>query len=145
MRLRRSVKKVNQELVEAICDLWLAFELHLAHCGELTAERERGEDLDRVRSGARTCAANLSLYARYVFDSLTLLEGPWPSERLLPRGVLPAVSRLIYGLIALAELDPEPEALLSADEISGLVEQYGLQDWMDRWRVARESVREAQS
>ena len=56
---------------------------------------------------------------------------------VLPIGVLGALARLAYALTALAEpeQDPEPEALLSQDEIHGLAHQYEIEDWVTRNRA----------
>ena len=49
-------------------------------------------------------------------------------------GVHSALARLAYALTALAEPHPEPEALLSPDDIHGLAHQYEIEDWVTRNR-----------
>jgi hypothetical protein len=52
----------------------------------------------------------------------------------LPLGVLSALARLAYALTALSEPNPEPEALLTHDEIRNLAHQYDIEDWVTRAR-----------
>lgn len=53
----------------------------------------------------------------------------------LPLGALGAFARVIYGLVAIAETPPEPEALLGADELDRLPIQYDIEEWIHRWQT----------
>ncbi len=56
------------------------------------------------------------------------------SPDLHPTGVLPALARVGYGLVALAEDAPEPEALLTQSELQDLGAQFGIEAWIARCR-----------
>jgi hypothetical protein len=53
----------------------------------------------------------------------------------LPLGALGAFARVIYGLVAIAETPPEPEALLGADELGRLPIQYDIEEWIHHWET----------
>ena len=56
---------------------------------------------------------------------------------ILPRGVHGALARLAYALTALAEDDPEPEALLTEAELQGIAATSGIGDWVERGTAAQ--------
>lgn len=134
---RRKPPPFDPAVVELIAPLYLAFEDNLECCRRLCEVREARvlteEEHDEALDGAR----RIAYLARSTFE---LMATRFPPESipdaLLPRGVHGALARLAYGLTALAEEDPEPEALLSATDLDGLISQYELSDWIMQRRAA---------
>ena len=129
---------VDPGFAEVIAGLYYAFEDNLERCARLTrlyhenatanATERRDEALDGARRIAYVERVAFEAMA-HVIDIRTLAPG------LLPMGVHSALARLAYALTALAEQDPEPEALLSQEDIHGLARQYEIEDWVTRNRA----------
>jgi hypothetical protein len=86
----------------------------------------RREALIRARWTAVHCRAAFDAIAEHRLDDAL-------QERWLPYGALHAVARLVYTLVALAEDDPEPEAMLTQTELENLTAQYQLDAWVAVW------------
>ena len=130
---------IDPEFAELIAGLYYAFEDNLERCARLTRLRDAhgGADPDatELRQEALAGARRIAYVQRVVFEVITnvvdIREVP---PGVLPMGVLSALARLAYALQALAEEDPEPEALLTPDEIRNLPHQYEIEDWVTRNR-----------
>jgi hypothetical protein len=137
LRRRQPPQELDPDFALTVASLWEAFEVNLDRCHRLTDLRQSGQSTSAARMEALVGAGNLAHLSRLVFRFIMLLV---PLETIpegyLPVGVYGAVARLTYALIALAEEEPEPEALLTTAELDGLVEQYQLQPWIEMWRNA---------
>jgi hypothetical protein len=86
----------------------------------------RGPALARARQAAQL---NRRAFEAVMYEGLReQLPAGW-----LPLGALGAFARVIYGLVAIAETPPEPEALLGADELRRLASQYHIEEWIHHW------------
>jgi hypothetical protein len=88
----------------------------------------RGPALQRARQAAQL---NRGAFRAVMYMGLREeLPAGW-----LPSGALGAFARVIYGLVAIAETPPEPEALLGADELCRLAMQYDIEEWIHHWET----------
>jgi hypothetical protein len=134
---------VDPEFAKVIAGLYYAFEDNLERCARLTRlqhenaatnDSERKERQDEALAGAR----RIAYVQRVTFEAMAhVVDIRALPPGALPLGVLSALARLAYALTALAEPEPgpEPEALLTQDEIRGLAHQYEIEDWVTRARA----------
>jgi hypothetical protein len=142
MRLGRKphTPAVDPEFAKVIAGLYYAFEDNLERCARLTRLHDESptatdDDATERQDEALAGARRIAYVQRVTFEAMAHVVDirALPPEAL-PLGVLSALARLAYALTALAEADPEPEALLSQDEIRGLARQYEIEDWVSRAR-----------
>lgn len=129
---------VDPEIAELIAALYYAFEDNLERCARLTRLHDDGATSTQLQTEALTGARRIAYLQRVVFEAMThLIDIRELPPGVLPIGVLGALARLAYALTALAEpeQDPEPEALLTQDEVHGLAHQYEIEDWVTRNRA----------
>jgi hypothetical protein len=134
---RRKPPPFDPAVVELIAPLYFALEDNLERCGRLGEVREARVLTEQEHAEALDGARRIAYLARSTFE---LMATRFPPESipdvLLPIGVHGALSRLAYGLTALAEEEPEPEALLSPTDLDGLLSQYKLTDWIAQRRAS---------
>jgi hypothetical protein len=137
LRRRQPSQELDPDFSLTVASLWEAFEVNLDRGHRLTELRQSGQTTPAARMEALVGAGNLAHLSRLVFK-FTMLLVPLETipEGYLPVGVYGAVARLTYALIALAEEDVEPGALLSTAELDGLIKQYELEPWIEMWRNA---------
>lgn len=143
MRLRRrhDNEEATRRLVEfgaplaAAC--WFALDDNLERCARLTRQRDEGAPAADVRDEALAGARRIAHVSRATFGVLTsgAIDPDDIPQHLFPLIVLDALARLGYALVGLAEDEPEPEQLLTAAELDGLLDQYGLRQWYDDRRA----------
>lgn len=143
---RRAQSDFDPAFGELIAAVYVAFEDNCERCSRLTALRDAGVGAAELRLEALEAARNIAYVARVWWVALmdrNLRESVRDSA--LPIAALSALARLAYALVALAEEDSEPEALLSKAEIDGLAAQYRIEDWArsmaERRAAARASAR----
>ncbi len=121
MKLRRGQRPaVDTEAVALIAELYLTYRESAALCARLVDLRFTGTPVAEVAPEALAGARRVAYAARATVAAITderLLERV--SAELEPSAVLPALGRLGYTLVALAEEAPEPEALLTQSELAG--------------------------
>jgi hypothetical protein len=134
MTLRRSSRPaVDTAAVRAVADLYVTYLEARDTCARLVDLRLTGTPVQAVREEALSVARRVATMARLTFDAIleaSLLER-LPAD-LDPSGVFPALARMGYALVALAEEGPEPEALLTATELQDLGSQYRIDGWLAR-------------
>jgi hypothetical protein len=120
-------------------------ELHenLPACKRLTERHLAGEPASEIAAEALARARGIAYVCRYSEELMghpdePLLDGI--PEPLWPLGALGALTRLGYALSALAEDDVVGEALLTLDELDGLINRYRLKGWLDGMRSAIKSA-----
>ena len=118
--------------------LFQAVEDHLALCAELTERRDAGATGAELRADALAGARRIAYVSRMTNELLVsgALDPTEISASVLPLSSLELVARLGYALVGLAEDDPEPEELLTQEEIAALPNQYGLTEWIELYRPA---------
>lgn len=139
MRLGRKPQtpQVDPEFAQVVAGLHLAYEDNLERCARLTRLYHAGAPASDIRAEAQTGARRIAYVERVAFEAMAHLIDPRTlPQTVLPRGVHGALARLAYALAALAEPDPEPEALLTQDELDRLTHQYGIEDWVERGNKA---------
>jgi hypothetical protein len=126
---------LDPEFMKLVGSLYYAYEDNLAVCARLMRRHQEGATAPEMHDEALEGARRIAYVSRVWFEAIAYLV-PVKSipERTLPIGVQGALARLAYCLVALAESDPEPEALLTLDEIENLTAQYEIQDWLSRCR-----------
>jgi hypothetical protein len=114
-------------------------ELHenLPACRTLTERRLAGEPASDIAPEALARARGIAYVCRYSEELMghpdePLLDGI--PEPLWPLAALGALTRVGYALSALAEEDVVDEALLTLDELDGLIDRYRLGKWLDGMR-----------
>jgi hypothetical protein len=137
MRLGRKPQtpEVDREFAHVIAGLYFAYEENRERCARLTRLYDDGASATEIQGEALTGARRIAYIERVAFEAMANL----PNVRALAKDVLPlgvhgALARLAYALTALAEPDPEPEALLSQHDLENLPSQYGIQDWVTHAR-----------
>jgi hypothetical protein len=132
---------IDPEFAELIAALYYAFEDNLERCARLTrlhhdADADANANASAPREEALAGAGRIAYVERVVFEAMAhLIDIRELPPGVLPIGVLSALARLAYALTALAEPDPEPEALLTQDQIHGLAHQYEIEEWVTRNRA----------
>jgi hypothetical protein len=131
---RRSRPAVDPDQARLVAGLYHTFLTDREVCQRLGDRQRRGLLTAEDREEAQFRACMTSYQCRVTFEAIANLH----LTDTLPEGWLPvtatnALARLTYALVALSEPDPEPEALLSPEELNGLTAQYGLEDWVARW------------
>lgn len=137
MRLHRKPQtpEIDPEFAEVIAGLYYAFEDNLGRCARLTRLYHDGAHAGELREEALDGARRIAYVERVAFEAMAhVIDIRTLPPGLLPMGVHSALARLAYALAALAEDDPEPEALLNQGEIRGLAHQYEIEDWVTRNR-----------
>lgn len=116
-------------------------ELHenLPACRTLTERHLAGEPASDLAPEALARARGIAYVCRYSEELMghpdePLLDGI--PKALWPIAALGALTRLGYALSALAEDEVVEEALLTLDELDGLIDRYRLKDWLDAMRGA---------
>lgn len=138
MKLRRTPQPppVDPEFVELLAGLYHAFEDNLERCARLTELHRTGVSPDELRDEALVGARRIAYVSRVIFEVMAnLIPAGSVPDGLLPVGVYGALARLAYALGALAEAEPEPEALLSPAELDNLAAQYEIEDWVKAGRL----------
>ncbi len=146
MRLGRKPQtpKVDPEVADLLAGVYYAFEDNLERCARLMRLYDDGAAADELKDEALAGARRIAYVERVVFEALAHVV----NVRDLPPGALPmgvhsALARLAYALVALAEEDPEPEALLSQDDLRNLAVSYGIVEWAERGREQNPDLRAA--
>lgn len=138
MKRRRSSQppQVDAQFVEILAGLYYAYDDNLERCARLTKLRHDGVSPDELHDEALAGARRIAYVSRVVFEVMANLV-PIESipEGVLPFGVHSALARLAYALVALAEDEPEPEALLTLVELDGLAAHYEIEDWVQSGRA----------
>jgi len=129
--------EVDPELAQLVAGLYFAFEDNLERCARLTRRHHDGAEADEVHDEALAGARRIAYVERVAFEAMAhVIDIRSLPPGILPMGVHSALARLAYALIALAEQDPEPEALLGADDIKCLAHQYEIEEWVTRHRTS---------
>ncbi|MGH2892154.1 MAG: hypothetical protein ACRDPM_02635 [Solirubrobacteraceae bacterium] len=127
--------EVDPEFAELVAGLYYAFEDNLERCTRLTRLYHDGATAGELHEEALAGARRIAYVERVVFEAMAhVIDVRSLPPTILPFGVHSALARLAYALIALAEDDPEPEALLSQDAIHGLARHYQIEEWVTRHR-----------
>jgi hypothetical protein len=137
---------IDPEFAQHIAGLYDAFEDNLERCARLTRAHQDGDaSATERRDEALLGAARIAYVQRVAFEALTnLVDIRELPPGVLPMGVLSALARLAYALAALAEDgEPEPEQLLTQDEIRNLPRQYAIEDWLERCRANNPGLADA--
>ncbi|HEX3978444.1 MAG TPA: hypothetical protein VHW96_19400 [Solirubrobacteraceae bacterium] len=137
MRLGRKppTAEVDPEFAQLIAGLHYAVEENLERCARLTRLYHDGANASELHEEALAGARRIAYVERVVFEAMAhVIDIRSLPPGMLPMGVHSALARLAYALAALAEEDPEPEALLSQDDIHGLAHQYEIEEWVTRNR-----------
>ena len=131
MRLRkgRGEPQLTAEDAGLLIRIYLEFESNVARYGRLLEQREAGARASELRPEALAGARGIALVSRVAFQLSAQLHEAIP-EHLLPDRALGAMRRLAYALVALAEEGDERQALLTRDEVDGLVAEYDLEGWL---------------
>jgi hypothetical protein len=129
---------IDPEFAQLIAGLYYALEDNLERCARLTRVHQDGGATATQRHEALAGAARIAYVQRVTFEAMThVIDIRELPPGVLPIGVLSALARLAYALAALAEDgQPEPEQLLSQDEIRDLPHQYAIEDWLERCRAS---------
>ena len=130
---------LDREFAQLVAGLYHALEDNLERCARLTGIHEDDStSATERRDEALAGAARIAYVQRVTFEALTnLVDIRELPPGVLPIGVLSALARLAYALAALAEDGrPEPEQLLTPDEIRDLPHQYAIEDWLERCRAS---------
>ena len=108
--------------------LYASYSVSSAALQSLTERSEDGANGGELRGPALARARQAAQLNRRAFEAVMSmgLRDELPAG-WLPLGALGAFARVIYGLVAIAETPPEPEALLGADELRGLAIQYDIE------------------
>jgi hypothetical protein len=123
--------EVDPEFAEVIAGLYYALEDNLERCARLTRLYHDGATASERHEEALAGARRIAYVERICFEAMAhVVDVSSLPPGVLPMGVHSALARLAYALVALAEEDPEPEALLSQDAIHTLPHQYGIEDWV---------------
>ena len=114
--------------------LYASYSVSSAALQSLTERSEDGANGGELRGPALARARQAAQLNRRAFEAVMYmgLRDALPAG-WLPLGALGAFARVIYGLVAIAETPPEPEALLGADELRGLAIQYDIEGWIHHW------------
>jgi hypothetical protein len=136
MKLRRGQRPpVDEEALALVAAVYVAFVDGVALCRRLTEQRFSGAPAAEIRRDALSHARYIAYASRVTVTAITadrLLDRLSPE--LHPTRVLAALARIGYGLVALAEDAPEPEALLTQSELQDLGTQFGIDAWLARIR-----------
>lgn len=116
-----------------IVRIYVELESDIDRYARLLERREGGTPAAELRHEALERARGIAFVSRVAFELSGELHEGIP-EHLSPDRALGALRRLAYALVALAEEDSEEEALLSREELDGLVAEYELEDWLDTCR-----------
>jgi hypothetical protein len=114
--------------------LYASYTVSSAALQSLTERSTNGARNGELRGPALVRARQAAQLNRRAFEAVMYmglreeLPAGW-----LPLGALGAFARVIYGLVAIAETPPEPEALLGADELRRLAIQYDIEEWIHHW------------
>jgi hypothetical protein len=126
---------IDPEFAQVIAGLYYAFEDNLERCARLTRLHDDGATSAELQTEALAGARRIAYVQRVAFEAMAhVIDIRELPPGALPMGVLSALARLAYALTALAEENPEAEALLSQDELKGLAHQYEIEDWVTRNR-----------
>jgi hypothetical protein len=139
-RRPQSQPPVEDVAIGVIAELYATFLDSRTTCAQLIELRFTGTPVESVREEALAVARNVALVVRATMQALVdaQLLDMIPAE-LNPSRVLPAISRIGYALVALAEDAPEPEALMTVADLEALPAQYGIEAWLARCaELARE-------
>ncbi len=133
--IRRRKSTEDSELLELVAQFFFAYVHNLEAYAEFYRNREAGHPLSAYRDAALYRARFGAYFSRVFFERGIAAQG----FDELPDGWLPldafgAQARLVYALTAIAEDDPEPEALMTLEETAALTAQYGLTEWVGHWR-----------
>ena len=136
MKLRRERQPLADELaIAVVAELYVAFDEGVALCRRLIEERFAGKPVGEFRGEALAGARHIAYASRTTLSAIMELDLlSRLSPELDPSRVLPALARIGYMLVALAEDAPEPEALLTQSELAGLGTQFGIEEWLARLR-----------
>jgi hypothetical protein len=131
----RRAQEQRREMTQLVASLYASFVASSASLKEFNKHRADGPSVAELRGPALDCARRAAHLNRGGFKAVMYLglREELPPE-WLPLGALGAFARVIYGLAAIAEDPPEPQALLGADELAGLGRQYSIEDWLHFWR-----------
>jgi hypothetical protein len=137
--------EVDPEFAQLIAGLYHAFEDNLERCARLTRRHHDGASAGELHDEALAGARRIAYVERVAFEAMThVIDIRTLPPGILPMGVHGALARLAYALTALAEADPEPEALLSQDAIQRLAHQYEIEEWVARRRASNPDLETAE-
>jgi hypothetical protein len=138
---RKEPPKLSEDDSRLLIRIYGELHENLPACRRLTERHLGGEPA--IASEALARARGIAYVCRYSEELIRhpeepLLDGiPKP---LWPIAALGALTRLGYALAALAEDEPVDDALLTVDELDGLIDRYRLGDWTDGMRGAIEAA-----
>jgi hypothetical protein len=136
MKLRRGQRPtVDTEALGVVAELYATYLETTALCARLTDRRFTGTPLSELGPEALAGARRVAYASRGTLVAITdaQLQDRIPAD-LDPSRVLPALARVGYTLVALAEEAPEPDALLTPSELADLGSQFGIEEWLQRCR-----------
>jgi hypothetical protein len=148
MRLGRKPQtpEVDPEVADLLAGVYYAFEDNLERCARLMRLYDDGASASELKDEALAGARRIAYVERVVFEAMAhVIDVRQLPPGALPMGVHGALARLAYALIALAEDDPEPEALLSQDDLRNLALAYGIVEWAERGREHNPDLKAASS
>ncbi len=137
----RRERREDSELLELAARFCFTYVHNLEAYEDIYGKREAGQPLSTYREAALYRARFGAYFSRVFFErSLTPQGFEELPEGWLPLRAFGAHARLVYALTAIAEEDPEPEALMTLEETTALTAQYGLAEWVAYWRGRFPSV-----
>jgi hypothetical protein len=136
---RGRAPKLNPDDTQLLIRVYGELYENIPACRRLIERHAAGAPAAEIAPEALARARGIAYVCRYT----SVLMGH-PSEPLLdaipealwPISALAALTRLAYAFAALAEDEVVPEALLSSEEIDGLIVRYELAEWIDAVRGA---------
>jgi hypothetical protein len=116
---------------------------NLPACRSLTERHLAAEPASDIAAEALARSRGIAYVCRYSEELMGHPNEPLLDripEPLWPIGALGALTRLGYAFSALAEEEVVDEALLTLDELDGLIDRYRLAKWLDGVRGAIEAA-----
>lgn len=139
-RERDAEPQLSSEDAGVIIRVYLEFESNIDRYRRLLDQREAGAAPAELRPEALAGARGIAFVSRVAFGLSEELHAGIPSH-LSPDRALGAMRRLAYALVALGEENEDSDpALLTRDEVDGLVGEYELDDWLETCRRHLEQV-----
>lgn len=129
MPFRRPKRDINPDHTRWVADLADAYEEGVALCRRVATADGRIDD--ELRRRALETAVLIGFRCRWIWSAIThldLLDHTLPEHS--PVGPLGACARLAYSLTATAEPEPDPETILTSEDIDSLPFLYDLNDWL---------------
>jgi hypothetical protein len=140
---RNDPPKLSEDDSRLLIRIYGELQENLPAARSLTERHLAGEPASKIAPEALARARGIAYVCRYSEELIghpeqPLLDGiPKP---LWPVAALGALTRVTYALAALAEEEPVDDALLTLDELDGLIDRYRLGDWLQGMRAAIEAA-----